>query len=120
MQKNLRSLAALLSLGVLSLAAHATCIGSGSFQTCTDASGNTYNVQRFGNTTHVQGMNPSTSSNWNQTSTTIGNTTMHNGTAANGNMWNGTSQHIGGTTFHNGIDSHGNPYSKTCTAYGCF
>ena len=43
----------------------------------------------------------------------IGNTTYHNGTAANGNTWSGTSTTIGNTTYHNGTDSRGNPYSST-------
>ncbi|MFI8608486.1 hypothetical protein ACIGFL_09195 [Pseudomonas sp. NPDC077649] len=103
----------------LSSQAIAGCFGSGSLQTCTDNSGNTYNVQRFGNTTSVQGYNAGTGSNWNQTSTTIGNTTFHNGTSANGNSWNGTSNRIGNTTFHNGTDSKGNPYSATCNQFGC-
>lgn len=118
--KRFPSLAAMLSLSVLSSMAGATCVGNGSYQTCMDDAGNTYNAQRYGSTTHVQGMNLNTGSMWNQTSTTVGNTTMHQGTSGNGNMWSGTSQHMGGRTFHNGIDSRGNPYSKTCNAYGCF
>lgn len=101
-------------------ASNAACYGSGAYQTCTDNAGNNYSVQRFGNTTQVQGTNAQTGSNWNQTTQTIGNTTFHNGTASDGASWNGTSQSIGGTTFHQGMDSRGNPYSKTCNAHGCF
>ncbi len=110
-------LAALLAC---SITAQATCVGSGAFQTCSDNSGNNYSVQRYGNTTTVQGHNAQTGNSWNQSSQTIGNTTIHNGTAANGNSWSGTSQSLGGTTFHNGTNSQGQTYQKTCTAYGCF
>lgn len=101
------------------LTAQAACVGSGSFYTCNDSSGNSYNVNRYGNTTQVYGSNANTGSTWSQNSTTMGNTTFHNGTAANGNSWSGTTQSYGGITTHQGIDSRGNTYSKTCTAYGC-
>lgn len=110
------AIAAVALLSVLS--AQATCIGSGSMYTCSDASGNTYNVNRMGNTTFMNGYNAQTGSQWNQTSQTMGNTTFHNGTAANGNSWNGTSTNIGNTQFYNGTDSRGNSYSRTCTRIG--
>jgi len=119
MNNKIRFAAAVLTLASAG-AASAACFGTGAFQTCSDDAGNNYNVQRFGNTTYVDGTNAQTGSTWNQTTQTIGNTTFHNGTAANGESWNGTSQTIGGTTFHNGTDSRGNAYSKTCNAYGCF
>ncbi len=100
--------------------AFAQCIGSDSLSHCTDDNGNSYTVQRIGSTTYLNGSNAGTGSSWNQTSQTLGNTTFHNGTDADGNSWNGTSQTIGNTTFHNGTDSDGNPYSKTCTQYGCY
>ena len=79
-----------------STAASATCFGTGSFQNCYDSNtGNSYNVQRYGNTTQMNGYNASTGSNWNQTSQTFGNTTYHRGTASNGNSWNSTQQQIG-------------------------
>lgn len=101
-------------------AAHSACVGSGSFVTCTDSSGNTYNIQRYGNTTYMQGSNPYTGSNWSQQSSTYSNTTYHNGIAADGSPWSGSTTRIGGTTFHQGIDSKGNPYSRTCNAFGCY
>jgi hypothetical protein len=111
---------ALLSVLVATFgSAQATCVGSGSLQTCIDGSGNSYTVSRIGNTTNVQGYNVNTGSAWSQNSTTVGNTTYHNGTAANGNGWNGTTTNYGGITNHSGVDSRGNAYSKTCTAYGC-
>lgn len=103
----------------LSFGASASCVGTANFATCTDASGNSYTVNRMGNTTMMQGYNPNTGSSWNQNSTTMGNTTFHNGTAANGNSWSGTSQQLGNTTYHNGIDSRGNSYNKVCNQYGC-
>lgn len=107
-------------LAMSAMAASAACFGSGSLQTCTDASGNSYTVNRMGNTTTVNGYNPSTGSTWNQTSTTMGNTTIHNGVASNGNSWSGSSTSMGNTTIHNGVDSRGNPYTATCIkGYGC-
>lgn len=99
--------------------ASASCFGSGSYQTCTDSSGNSYSVQRYGNTTYTQGYSGSTGNSWSQTSSTYGSTTYHNGTAANGNSWSGTSSTYGGTTTYQGIDSRGNFYNRTCNAYGC-
>jgi len=97
----------------------AACYGSGNFKTCTDDSGNSYNVRQFGNTTITNGYNPNTGSQWSQNSNTIGNTTFHNGVDANGNAWKGTSTRIGSTTIHQGVDSNGNIYSKTCNQFGC-
>lgn len=108
-----------LILAAASFSASAYCTGSGAFRQCSDASGNSYNVQQLGNTTYVQGYNAQTGSSWNQTSQNVGNTTYHHGTAANGNSWNGTTQHIGNTTYHNGINSQGQPYARTCNQFGC-
>jgi hypothetical protein len=105
------------ALLTVSASTYANCFGSGSFQTCTDASGNTYNIQRYGNTTNVQGSAPN-GSQWNQTSQTYGNTTYHNGTAANGNTWNGSTMNLGNMQMHNGTDSRGNSYNRTCTRIG--
>lgn len=116
----MKKLLILLAMAGASTLASANCIGSPNMQTCVDSSGNSYNVQRYGNTTTVQGTNPGTGNNWSQTSNRVGNTTFHNGTAANGQSWSGTTQSIGGTTFHNGVDSRGRSYTKTCNAYGCF
>ncbi len=104
---------------VFSLPSHAECYGSGSYKTCYDNSGNTYDVQKIGNSTYLNGRNSNTGSTWSQDSTTIGNTTYQNGRASNGNSWSGTSTTIGNTTYHNGTDSNGNYYNKTCNQYGC-
>lgn len=114
---------ALFAATVLCLApaiAGASCYGSDAYQTCTDSSGNTYNVQRYGNTTYTQGTNAGTGSQWSQTSQTYGNTTYHNGTAANGNSWSGSSSTYGGTTTYQGTDSRGQSYYKSCNKYGCY
>ncbi len=100
--------------------ADAACFGSDAYQTCTDDSGNSYDVQRYGNTTQMQGYNSSNGSQWSQTTQTYGNTTYHNGTAANGSSWSGTSSSYGGTTVHQGTDSNGQSYYKTCNKYGCY
>lgn len=104
----------------LPLQAYAACVGSGSFQTCNDASGNSYAVQRFGNTTSVQGYNPSTGSMWSQQSNRMGNTTITNGTASNGQAWNSTTIRSPGMVQQFGTDSRGNPFNVTCTTAGCY
>lgn len=100
--------------------AQAQCFGSDSFTTCTDQSGNTYNVQRFGNTTTMQGYNSRTGSSWNQQSQTFGGTTFHSGQAANGNSWNMQQNSYGGTTTYSGTDSSGQFINRTCGTFGCF
>lgn len=111
-------LAALVALAMCG-GANAACFGTQAMSTCTDDSGNTYNVQRYGNTTQVQGSNPSTGSTWNQTSQTYGNTTYQSGNASNGNTWNQTIQSMPGMTTYSGSDSQGNSFMRTCTTYGC-
>ena len=98
---------------IASISAHAYCTGdsSSAFRSCTDSSGNSYNVQRYGNTTYTNGYNSSTGNSWSQTSQSYGSTTYHNGTAANGNSWSGTTQNIGNAQYYNGTDSRGNRYS---------
>lgn len=107
-------------LFALSGVAHAGCFGSDSFQTCTDQNGNTYNVNRMGNMTTVNGYNRHTGSSWNESANTMGNTTIINGNAANGQHWNETEQNLGnGFVTRSGTDSHGRSFSQTCTPYGC-
>ena len=108
-----------IALALAAPAAFAGCFGTGSFKTCMDDRGNTYNVQRYGNTTHLDGYN-SNGSHWSQDSNTIGDTTYHNGYSAEGQNWNGTSTRIGDSTFHSGTDSGGNYYQSTCNDYGCY
>jgi hypothetical protein len=99
--------------------AQANCYGTGAFRTCNDASGNSYNVQRYGNSTYMQGSNPSTGSTWSQNSQTYGNTTYIQGNT-NGNSWNQTITTMPGMTMQSGTDSRGNSFSRTCNAFGCF
>ncbi len=100
-------------------AADAACYGSGSSYSCNDSNGNSYNVQRYGNTTTMQGSNPSTGSHWNQSSQTYGNTTYQHGTT-NGQNWSQTIQTMPGTTTYSGTNSQGQPFRRTCTAAGCY
>lgn len=106
-------------LAALSAPAYASCVGTDTFSTCLDGGGNTYNIHRYGNNTHVDGYGAN-GSHWSQDSSTIGNTTYHNGHSADGDSWSGTSTTIGGSTFNSGTDSDGNFYNSTCTAYGCY
>ncbi|MFD0988222.1 hypothetical protein [Methyloligella solikamskensis] len=101
------------------LASEAACFGSDAFSTCSDSNGNSYTVQRFGNSTYVNGHNSRTGSSWSQNSNTFGNTTYHNGRAANGNSWNMTDQNFGGTRSLSGTDSQGNSFNYTCNQFGC-
>jgi len=79
--------------------ANANCYGTGAYRTCTDAStGNTYNVQRYGNSTNVQGFNSQTGSQWTQNSQTLGNTTHIQGNT-NGSTWNQTITTMPGMTI---------------------
>lgn len=103
---------------LLSFSASAACVGSDAFSYCTDNQGNSYNVQRIGDSTYVSGQN-SQGDSWSQNTQRIGNTTYHNGTAANGNNWNGTTSSFGGTTVHQGTDSNGESYYRSCNQFGC-
>ena len=109
-------------LMAVSGAANAQCFGSGAFQTCTDTqSGNTYQIQRYGNTTQIQGSNPYTGSTWSQTTNRIGNTTLQNGRDSSGNSWNTTRQDFGNGNFNvYGSDSSGNVVNKTCINGVCY
>lgn len=111
--------ALILALG-LSSTAHAACFGSPGFQTCTDNSGNSYNVQRFGGSTYMQGNNSRTGSRWSQNSQTFGNTTNVQGRDSSGRSWNNTIQTSPGMVRQYGRDASGRSFNRTCTAAGCF
>lgn len=96
----------------------ANCFGSASNYSCNDTSGNSYNVQKYGNSTNMQGRNAGTGGTWTQNSQTYGNTTQIQGNT-NGNSWNQTIQTMPGMTIQSGTDSHGRSFNRTCTAYGC-
>lgn len=90
--------------------AWAACLGSASFQTCSDSSGNSYNVQRFGNSTYMQGYSARTGSNWSQNSQTFGNSTYTQG-RTNGRSWNMQQHNFGNGTSYSGTDSYGRAFS---------
>lgn len=101
-------------LSLFAVSASANCVGTSTFSTCTEPNGNTYQVQRFGNTTQLNGFNSSTGSTWNQTSQSIGNMTINRGTAGNGQSWNTTTHNYGnGNSTTYGTDSTGR--SVYCT-----
>ena len=91
--------------------AHAQCIGTSSFRTCTDASGNTYTTTRSGNMSTTYGSNPSTGSTWSQQSYRSGNMTNTYGTDSNGRSWNSTTTPYG--TY--GTDARGNSFYSPYT-----
>jgi hypothetical protein len=98
-------LAGMLIVGSL----NAQCVGSSSFSNCWDNSGNSYTVQRFGNTTVVNG-SASNGNTWSQTSQTFGNTTYTNATSADGSSWNQTTIRTGNSITTYGTDSNGNSF----------
>lgn len=114
----MKTLVMLAGLLVASSLAQATCYGTGAYRTCSDTSGNSYNIQKFGNSTSMQGYNAQTGSTWTQNSQTYGNTTNIQGTT-NGNTWNQTITTMPGMTIQSGTDSRGNSFSRTCTVWGC-
>lgn len=104
----------------VSTTATSQCMGSNTFSTCTDNNGNNYNVQRYGNTTSVQGSNASTGSTWSQNSTTMGNMTRTTGQASNGAAWTENRTELGGGNYVvSGTNSQGQSYSHSCNKFGC-
>lgn len=86
------------ALSLIATEAAAACYGSDSYQTCYDTeSGNTYNIQRFGNNTMMQGSNSRTGATWSQNSYSFGNSTMHQGQDSRGRSWSQTC--IGDTCY---------------------
>lgn len=83
-----RLLIAFVGMVAFAGSASAACYGSQNYQNCYDAqSGNNYSIQRYGNTTTMQGNNYRTGNSWNQNSYTNGNTTSHYGNDSRGNSW---------------------------------
>ena len=95
-----------------------TCTGTGAYRFCTDASGNSYSVNRIGSSTFVNGSNASTGSSWSQNTQRIGNSSFTNGYNSQGQAWNSTSTTFGNTTIQNGSDSAGRAFSSTVTRMG--
>lgn len=113
----------ILSIAVLALASNtvmASCYGTGTYQTCTDDSGNTYSVNRLGNNTYMEGRNPQTGSTWSQETYRSGNTSNTYGRDANGNSWSSSTYKNGNSTTTYGTDSNGRSFTRTCNQFGCF
>lgn len=109
-----------LVISLVALNASAQCIGTNTLATCYDNNGNTYQVNRMGGMTTVNGRNASTGSTWSETSNTIGNSTYTNGRAANGQAWNETQTNLGGgNRMISGRNSQGQSYSYSCNQFGC-
>ncbi|MEM5449531.1 MULTISPECIES: hypothetical protein [Paraburkholderia] len=102
-------------------AAFAKCWGNDAFQNCVDESGNSYTVQRFGNTSTVNGYQQKLPGEaWEQTGASIGDTTFITGQAADGSTWTETITNYGnGTRTISGMDGKGLVYNKYCTVSGC-
>lgn len=100
--------------------ANAACIGSNTFSTCNDSAGNSYTVNRFGNTTMMNGYNARTGGNWNESINHFGNMTSYQGTT-NGRPWNMNQfDYGGGMRSYSGMNAAGQPFSYTCGPYsGC-
>ena len=111
----------LIALGLfcVSSVASAQCIGTNALSTCYDNNGKTYQVNRMGGMTTVNGRNSNTGSSWSQTSNTIGNSTYTNGRASNGQTWNETQTNMGSTRMIYGRNSQGQSYIHTCNQFGC-
>ena len=91
-------------------AASATCYGTVTFQNCDDNSGNSYTINRFGDTTMMTGGNAQTGSSGSQNSTTLGDNTFHNDRASTSNLWNSTPQRLGDSRH----DKQGSSSNRIC------
>lgn len=105
---------------IVSSSVSVECIGSGSLKTCYDDKGNTYTVQKFGDTTYVDGQNSRTGTTWSQQSQKLGGSTFTTGQDADGNSWNSTATKMGSSTIINGTDSDGDSFSTICNENGCY
>lgn len=100
--------------------AAAQCIGTDALSTCYDNQGNSYQVNRMGNSTYVSGHNAATGSQWTQQTTTFGNQTMTSGQAANGQNWTLNRTDFGGGNYSvSGTNSQGQAYTYSCNQFGC-
>jgi len=112
------SIVALIAIFAVPGYSFAACYGSQSFQNCYDNNGNAYTVQRFGNSTYMNGSN--SNGTWNQQSHSFGNMTQHYGQTSNGNSWNMTQQQLGGGyQSFSGTNSNGQSFNYLCGPYGC-
>ena len=95
-------------------AANASCYGTVTFQNCDDSSGNGYTISHFGDTTIMTGGDTQTGGWWAQNSTTLGDTTFHNGRASNGNSWSSTDQRLEDSRQIFDRDSQGDSFNRIC------
>lgn len=102
----MRTIALAIALTLVSGVASANCVGTDALRTCTDAYGNSYTTSRMGNYSVTNGYNARTGSTWNQNSYSVGNNTIINGQASNGQSWNATITPYG----MYGTDSRGNSF----------
>lgn len=117
MKKIILATAALL----ISFSAFSQCIGTKEMSTCFDNNGNTYQVNRMGNSTYVQGHNSQTGTSWSQQTQTFGNQTTTTGRAANGQTWTQNRTDFGGGNYSvSGRNSQGQNYQQTCNQFGCY
>lgn len=113
-------LVGLLTSGFMSMTAHAECIGTDSYSTCSDDNGNVYDVTRYGGTTEVSGHNNRTGTTWRQTTEKLGNQTETRGTASNGAEWEETRTETGGGNYTvTGVNAQGERYDYNCSQAGC-
>ncbi|WP_322106634.1 hypothetical protein [Paraburkholderia sp. J41] len=100
--------------------AFADCWGSAAFQSCRDASGNTYVVQRYGDASQVPVYTQDAESPSKQLYNTRGSTTFIDGAAADGSTWNETVKNYGnGSRTITGMDGDGLVYNMYCDSFGC-
>ena len=90
--------------------ANAACYGTDTFQNCDDNSGNSYTINRFGDTTMMIGGNAQIGSSGSQNLTTLGDTSFHNDRASSGNSWNSTPQRLGDSRH----DRQGSSSDRIC------
>ena len=109
--------AAIVTIFVVNVAS-AACYGTDTFQNCDDNSGNSYTINRFGDTTMMTGGNAQTGSSGSQNSTTLGDTTFHNDRASSGNSWNATDQRLEDSRHIFTRDRQGNSSSRICGLLG--
>ena len=94
--------------------ASAACYGTDTFENCDNSSGNSYTINRFGDTTIMTEDNAQTGSSRSQNSTTLGDTTFHNDRASSDNSWNATDQRLEDSRHIFSRDRQGNSSSRIC------
>lgn len=117
-EETMRRMITLIALSLMPLPLTAGCFGTQALQTCTDALGNTYTVQRFGGTTYIEGRDAD-GLTWRQQSVTRGNDILHSGEISDGTHWTATERNLGaGYTRIEGIDTDGSTFLRVCNWLG--